>query len=430
MIKFTQKYNKILFIAAAAFFMNVAYACAIEPAWTNYTADDSELLDNSIKFIKESPDSIVWAGTMEGINFFEDGSWHVYDKFQSSAAFSIAFDTSNVKWFGLSDRIANSRGESYELIEGQTFNINSIAIDRDGYKWIATSDQGIIRFKKGEDIGHWDKTVPEIPQDNNIYCIAVGPDNVIWAGTDDGVIEIPDPEDTGTWEKYDYDNSDLPINRVQSLFFDSSDRLWLGTPQGLSRNDEGTGEGMNDLTNYTLDDEVIFSRVIRSISQSRDGNIWVGTSEGAVEYDGNTWTKYNIRSSDIISNNITDIAAGSDGSLWFATTGGVSRFLKKEIKVDRDDVKIQGGQYGYVNPDVGDVAKIRFNSLESGKVKARIYNSLGMLVRELSGDTVGGDDYIIWDCRNISGSTVSSGVYTIYFQAPGIQSIKRVPVVR
>src|SRR5581483_2484014 len=57
------------------------------------------------------------------------------------------------------------------------------------------------------------------------------------------------------------------------------------------------------------------------------GNLWVGTQDGAVVYNGHAWTVVNMphRTN---SNYVSAMLAGSDGSIWFSTNAGEIHKLK------------------------------------------------------------------------------------------------------
>ncbi|MBD3271090.1 MAG: T9SS type A sorting domain-containing protein, partial [Elusimicrobia bacterium] len=94
------------------------------------------------------------------------------------------------------------------------------------------------------------------------------------------------------------------------------------------------------------------------------------------------------------------------------------------------DVAVQGGSKGYVNPKQGEQAVIHFRASEQGVVNLSIYNLQGFLIQELSKETAGGEDSLSWTCENRDGEIVSSGVYVVYVKGPGIDTVKKLAVVK
>ncbi|MFC2061595.1 hypothetical protein ACFLUV_03705 [Elusimicrobiota bacterium] len=94
------------------------------------------------------------------------------------------------------------------------------------------------------------------------------------------------------------------------------------------------------------------------------------------------------------------------------------------------EVRVFGGPNGYVNPEKNETAVIKYKPIGSGRVEVKVYNLQGQMIWEDSEATAGQPGSIEWDCSNTGGDTVSSNIYIIYVKAPGIDVIKRVPVVR
>ncbi len=94
------------------------------------------------------------------------------------------------------------------------------------------------------------------------------------------------------------------------------------------------------------------------------------------------------------------------------------------------EVKIQGGQNGYVNPLKGEKAKIHFEPSGPGTVNVKIFTLIGLLVWEKSKDVSPVQDFIEWNCRNTENDVVASGIYVVYVEGPGIKATKKVAVLK
>jgi len=96
----------------------------------------------------------------------------------------------------------------------------------------------------------------------------------------------------------------------------------------------------------------------------------------------------------------------------------------------KGEVKVQGGENGYVNPLKGEVAKIHFWPSVPGTVNVEIFTLIGLLVWEKSKEVLGIQDFIEWDCRNTENDIVASGIYIVYVEGPGIRATKKVAVLK
>jgi hypothetical protein len=94
------------------------------------------------------------------------------------------------------------------------------------------------------------------------------------------------------------------------------------------------------------------------------------------------------------------------------------------------EVKIRGGEKGYVNPLKGEEAKIHFQPSGAGTVKVKIFTLGGILVWEKSKQVSGVQDFIEWGCRNEKNDIVASGIYVVYVEGPGIEATKKVAILK
>lgn len=76
---------------------------------------------------------------------------------------------------------------------------------------------------------------------------------------------------------------------------------------------------------YRPDTAQQIAEYIRCMHQDRAGNVWFGTSSGAVRDDGKSFT-YITPNEGLAGIQVTDMAEDSHGNMWFATHGGVSMY--------------------------------------------------------------------------------------------------------
>ena len=97
---------------------------------------------------------------------------------------------------------------------------------------------------------------------------------------------------------------------------------------------------------------------------------------------------------------------------------------------EEGNVKIQGGDKGYVNPRNNEKAKIHFQPSGAGRVNVKIYTLRGLLVWEGSKSVSGYQDFIEWNCKNKENDVVASGIYVVYIEGPGIKATKKVAILK
>jgi len=215
---------------------------------------------------------------------------------------------------------------------------------------------------------------------------------------------------------------------------------------------------------YDSEGEGIWTRTYDSPGEGEDGgygiavdgsgNVYVTGYETVTGEEKNIWVrKYNPNGDEIWTRthngSLSDddeghgIAVDGSGNVcvagvdWDAVKGWSIWVRKYEGAFGENfqppvqsEVKIQGGEKGYVNPKKGEVAKIHFLPSGSGVVKVKIYTLRGQLVWEGSKSVSGPQDFIEWDGRNKDNDVVASGIYVVYVEGPGIKATKKIAVLK
>jgi len=111
------------------------------------------------------------------------------------------------------------------------------------------------------------------------------------------------------------DPQEIGQSQIYALLVDSRSYTWLGTQGGgLTQFD-----GLN-FKNFTREDGLP-DNYIRSLHESPDGNLWVGTDRGLSVYDG--YLFHTLAVKDERTLRINALASQSDGTLWAATDQGL-----------------------------------------------------------------------------------------------------------
>jgi len=149
---------------------------------------------------------------------------------------------------------------------------------------------------------------------NDVKCMILSSDNLIWVGTITGVSVF----DGRNWLTYTRDDG-LIWNWISRIFQDSDGVFWIGTNgYGISRFDG------KSWTNYTANNELI-GKMIITTAQDMEGALWFGTHEGVYRFDGDEWIRY-TKDDGLTDNRVYSITSDREGDLWFGTHFGVTRF--------------------------------------------------------------------------------------------------------
>jgi hypothetical protein len=168
-----------------------------------------------------------------------------------------------------------------------------------------------------------------------------------------------------------------------------------------------------------------FAGYCESVTVGPDGAVWIGgvpfrdhstflyTGGGLNRYKDGVTTWYDNLAG-LLDNSVSAVAVGPDGTVWVQSESGLSRFgsiIPTGVKSTQDvprEIAIKGNYPNPFNPSTS----ISFSLPASGKASLTVYDITGRKVRELiSGVLPAGKSTAVWDGRDDSGRTVSSGVY-------------------
>jgi len=213
-------------------------------------------------------------------------------------------------------------------------------------------------------------------------------------------------------------NSVLPTNSVNSITVDLDGDVWVGTRQGAvsfecgSRVFEDDCKGrrrivsVDGFNGYLLETEDVKTIAVDGANQK-----WFGTTNGVFVQSPDALTqiaRYTSTNSPLFDNNITDIAVNPyTGEAWIGTEKGLLSLRTGATVGGRVN---SPSAYAYPNPvQPGYDGPIAVYGL-ARDANVKITDAAGRLVYE--GKALGGQ--AVWNGRDYLGRRVASGVYLIF----------------
>lgn len=214
------------------------------------------------------------------------------------------------------------------------------------------------------------------------------------------------------------DETPVIPNNIHSVSEDKEGNIWLSTSTGplyLTPADVQNGRvtqhkvPRNDGTD--LADYLLTNVEIRCVRADGANRKWIGTSDGVflISADCNTMVQhFTVNNSSLLSNVVNDILVDQNSNIvYFATDNGLCSYASDATQpaeaMDKDNV------YAYPNPVTpdytGDVTIVGL----SFDADVKIVTSNGVLVN--SGRSTGGT--YRWNGRDLKGKRVASGVYMV-----------------
>jgi len=302
--------------------------------YVNDASNTSSISDNFISALYEDSDGFIWVGTVNGyLNCF-DRKTEVFKRYFVNDFF---------------ETIKNPESAFYDyplaFSRNQINTITAIAEDDEGYLWIGTWGNGLIKFDRNEGRGthfHNDPNNPLSLSSDRVIDIISDRNNDLWIATFGGGLNklVRDNFNTNEQSKVQSANfvryrslesnkSSLSDDKTICLFEDKVGNIWIGTFYG----------GLNklDTINKTLPpDKAVFKyylenkklsnsisdNTVMAITQDFEGYLWIGTFGGGIdrfEIDKETFINFSKISSP--QNSFSDLEILSlfvdrSGILW------------------------------------------------------------------------------------------------------------------
>lgn len=244
---------------------------------------------------------------------------------------AIYEDHHGVLWIGTHDglhRVDRVR-EQYRTYVlngyGRGSDVISICEDRSGYLWLGTYSHGLFRFdpRTGQS-----RRFQHVSADSRSLSSDIVPrvfldhKGTIWAATYDGIDRYDEVRDEFTTYRVHYEGvSPHYIEMVEAPDL----MMWLGTESsGLERFDPSTGE-FTTFQHKSDQPSSLASDRVNSIHFDRSGSMWVGTQEGLDNFDQHTSTFRHYTQKDGLPGIVVSCVLEDDnGHLWMSTDNGVA----------------------------------------------------------------------------------------------------------
>lgn len=273
----------------------------------NYYTTEEGLTQNMVDCIFKDSRGFMWFGTWNGLN---------------------RFDGYTFKTFSAHDQQYKSLGNNF---------IHDMDEDHFGNLWIAT-DEGlhVYLYERNQFRQYlYDPDNPQTISWDKVNCVLVDAEENLWIGSDRGLdMATVTGADGGLEVKYHFPGSNETGQEsdfvVQDIYLDQSERIWIGTDNGLALLDQTDFT----LTSFTFQEDNEYSlsnNNVQAILQDHEGLLWIGTSAGLNRFDIQTNRFYRYfhdpaNEYSLVHNSVEDIIQDPNGTLVIGTLGGLSVF--------------------------------------------------------------------------------------------------------
>jgi signal transduction histidine kinase/ligand-binding sensor domain-containing protein len=296
--------------------------------------------------IYEDHQGILWIGTHSALHRIDRSSQRYEDFYlagrgEGTDAITISEDRLGYLWVGTYGHGLfrfDPRTHSFRRFQHDSANPHSLSddivprvfVDHRGTLWAATHD-GLDRFNA---MTNTFITYKAESRSVHPYYLAITEDRkgILWLGTETSGIVQFEPA-TGKFMIYQHDENrpeTLSDNRVNSILFDRSGTMWVGTQAGLNQFDQVTGR----FTTYSRR-EGLPGSVVGCVLQDERGSLWMSTDNGVAKLDPKTKEMKGYSTADGLPGpDLTGWGAcfqSQTGEMFFGGFSGATSFYSKDV---------------------------------------------------------------------------------------------------
>ncbi|MBJ7880650.1 two-component regulator propeller domain-containing protein [Gelidibacter salicanalis] len=238
--------------------------------------------------------------------------------------------------------------EAQELLKDYSFvnikagisnvGMSTIVQDSHGFIWIGTNGDGLYKYNGIDYISYKNQIKDSTSISSSlIYCSYIDSSNRLWVGTEEGLNLYDHKKDQ--FQRFYFSPKDVPKNSnisVSALAGDKEGNLFIGTfERGFFKLEKGSNT-FEKIPFGSKDPNELIN--INGIAVHPNGKVYAGSSLGLLEFDSKSKTLiptyFNVESGmETIKNPIQSVFIGKDKSIWLGT---ISDGLIKATKGDNE----------------------------------------------------------------------------------------------
>jgi ligand-binding sensor domain-containing protein len=360
-----------------------------------YDQSNTPLETTPVTVMTSGVDGIVWLGAGNKVYRIDDDAWTIYSDtyvlasaFPTGAITALAVTSDNTLWIGSAlgelclfdptvvtcrafftnaDLTASSgvtgialddqerlyvalAQDGVRVFDGQAWQpytapaewlavnrVRAFAQDVLGFLWLA-AESGLYQLDPAAE-----RVVQHFTAANTIYPVEkittlyAAPGGGLWVGGQSAAYF-----DGVQWQRYTKADG-LAADTVQAIAGDERQRIWFGTPAGLS---VWNGESFFTLTRA---DRLPSNNILTLLA---DGPaMWIGTDAGLLRFESNRFQVYTTATAALASNRITALAKVTDGALLIGTAQGLSRWVANTMSLIAETRSYPVSAIGLPNAD-------------------------------------------------------------------------------
>ena len=314
------------------------------------------LSQNSVKCIYQDKTGYIWIGTWDGLNRFDGYTYKPYRAISGENPYGLLYSSvtavleakDEVFWMGTEEGLTayNKQTHKYRQFVYNQNNpnslshnqINALVQSKNGVIWIGTQE-GLCYFNSNKNVVSR-YLLPAISAGKKqpiILALLSDNKNRTWVATSMGLCLID--SNSRLVNFLNSHNSSLCSDRIQCLFLNKNEQLWVGTNKGLNLYDI-KNKDMITLREKPFELPSAQDDVL-AVYEDQQENVWMGTNgSGLLIYDRNKnkFSHYvnQVENTSSLSNDFVQcITPDVSGNIWIGTTWkGINKINLNSVKLN------------------------------------------------------------------------------------------------
>jgi signal transduction histidine kinase/ligand-binding sensor domain-containing protein len=336
--------SRMIWRAVAALILCLAgSAAALEPstslanvgrqAW----AMENGLPQNTVQALAQTNDGFLWLGTEDGLVRFDGVEFQTYDRSSVPALPGndircLLATRDGALWIGTGAGLArwkDGASRTFTTQDGLPGNgILTIKEAQDGSLLVWTEQGPALlsgeKFKPVENVNTYALELLSSAGENpgpTPFVEQMPNGIVVWGGRR-SLNVVPRETSAGSPTRLAV-GGEIPGSRIQAVFADRENALWIGTNAGLVRWVNGK------IDHFPVTDPLATASIL-TVMEDREGNLWVGTETSGLDILRDQRFHTLDTRNGLASDRITTVAEDSSGTLWAGTREDGLNALSRE----------------------------------------------------------------------------------------------------
>lgn len=323
----------------------------LKPIQITNNEDGINLEGNYIRKIQFDNDNNLWLGTIQGVFIYNPtekklSSFELpFADNQNREILELYLDDEGLIWIGtysmgafiVDPKTKETKKVSLNPTINRTETVRSISKGIFGEYWIGTRG-GLFKYSKttGEvSLFRHDIQSPRSLSNNSVLSIYHDLKGETWIGTRGGLNLLAKSKQVfHNFSALPGDNKYMNSNIVYCFWIDNEENIWIGTEDGGINIYNPETKTYKYLTANANKSNTISQNCIKSFLYDGDGNLWVGTFLGGIDVinlASGKITNYSHnpeKKGSLSNNNVWDMCLDQMGNIWVVTSKGINQFDK------------------------------------------------------------------------------------------------------